>query len=69
MKGPRVSAASELSSINTDLEQLASRLAALAGEHEQARREDVSSPLHEAERALRAAYRHVTVALKALALK
>jgi ElaB/YqjD/DUF883 family membrane-anchored ribosome-binding protein len=61
-----MSAASELSSIATDLEQLASRLAGLAGAQEKAKRDDVSSALHEAERSLRAGYRHVSVALKAL---
>ena len=58
--------AAELSSIAADLEQLAVRLAGLAAEQERAKREDVSSPLHEAERSLRAGYRHVTVALKVL---
>jgi ElaB/YqjD/DUF883 family membrane-anchored ribosome-binding protein len=62
-----MSASAELSSIATDLEQLAARLAGLAGAQEKAKREDVSSPLHEAERSLRAGYRHVSVALKALA--
>jgi outer membrane murein-binding lipoprotein Lpp len=62
-----VSASAELSSIATDLDELAARVADLASTHERAKREDVSSPLHEAERALRAGYRHVSVALKALA--
>jgi hypothetical protein len=61
-----MSDASELSSIATDLDQLAVRLAGLAGAQERAKREDVSLPLHEAERALRAGYRHVSVALKLL---
>ena len=62
-----MAASSELSSIATDLEQLASRLAGMASAQEKAKRDDVSSALHEAERSLRAAYRHVSVALKALA--
>jgi hypothetical protein len=66
VKMGRMSDASELSSIATDLDQLAARLAGLAGAQERAKREDVSSSLHEAERALRAGYRHVSVALKIL---
>jgi hypothetical protein len=62
-----MSSASELSSIATDLEEMAGRLAGLAAAEEKAKREDVSSALHEAERSLRSGFRHVTVALKALA--
>jgi hypothetical protein len=62
-----MAASSELSSIATDLEQLAARLAGMASVQEKAKREDVSSALHEAERSLRAAFRHVSVALRALA--
>jgi ElaB/YqjD/DUF883 family membrane-anchored ribosome-binding protein len=62
-----MSDASELSSIAADLEQLARRVAGYAGVHEQAKRDDVASALHEAERSLRASHRHVALALKGLA--
>lgn len=61
-----MSDAADLSSMATDLNEIARRVAGMAEAHERARREDVSSALHEAERAVRAGVRHLAVAVKAL---
>jgi hypothetical protein len=61
-----MSDAAELSSLQSQLDDLVGRIASIAGRHEGGTRDDLVAALHEVERALRAARRQAARAERLL---